>query len=306
MNTTQEEPLYELSTDRELLEIQGVTFDKNHLHIIGIYAFICIIPCALLNLWFHAGVISLSFVCISVLQDIRGRQGWVRGLLLKHCGKNIISWYPERIPVEANKIPDVVPSVIIALPYTKHKHKNWPLWIVFFICSFLVLLPFISNLTTPSAYVWCAGILFTLTLTCFALPHTPKQYHSQSIHQHNHIQKVWFQKERTRRLVVLLYEDGINGGGISTFLRNYEDFIPPDQSFLVCLKEGPLKYSLPSFLFGTRTPAQFVKSILPESTTSTPSTIQATYTYGWSSFIVHTPFSDACFEELFSLIDVVE
>ena len=126
MNTTHKEPLYELATDRELLEIQGVTLDKNHLHIIGIYALICIIPCALLYFWFQAGVFTLTLVFISLLKDIRGRQGWVRGLLLKHCGKNIISWFPERIPSEAKKSPPSVPSVIVALPYTIHQYKKWP------------------------------------------------------------------------------------------------------------------------------------------------------------------------------------
>ena len=281
-----------------------MTLDKNHLHIIGIYALICIIPCALLYFWFQAGVFTLTLIFISLLKDIRGRQGWVRGLLLKHCGKNIISWFPERIPSEAKKSPPSVPSVIVALPYTIHQYKKWPFVTVIFICVTIAFLPAIANLLSSAVYAWVAGSLLLLTLICFGLPNPQEELHPKSISHHNTIQQIWNKKSRNRKLAILLYADGINGGGLSTFLQNYEDFIPPDKSFLVSIEEAQeLEYALPSSFLGTCTPSEFVQALLPSSTISVPSTFQSTYTHGWSSIIVRTPFSEESIEKVLSLID---
>ena len=62
MNPIQEEPLYELNTERNLLEIQGVTCDRNYLHVVGIYALLCIVPCSLLYLWSQAGLVTSLFI----------------------------------------------------------------------------------------------------------------------------------------------------------------------------------------------------------------------------------------------------
>ena len=58
MTTAQEESLQELSTDSNLLEIQGVTLDRNHIRVLGIYAFLSIIPTGLFYFWPQAGAIA--------------------------------------------------------------------------------------------------------------------------------------------------------------------------------------------------------------------------------------------------------
>ena len=303
----QEEPLYELDTERNLLEIQGVTCDRNYVHVVGIYALLCIIPCSLLYLWSAAGIVTSLFVLVSIIQDVRGRQGWIRGLLLKHCGKNIISWYHERIPTQANKRPDVVPSVIIALPYTVHHIKRWPFILIFCIWTCVISLPLIAGMTTPMSYAWLCGILLSITLICFALPTSPPQKKTINIERHNKIRSVWNKKERKRHLVVLLYEDGINGGGLTTFLQNYRDFVPTTDSFVLHFEESEQQqFFFPSSILGTKRPKETLSSLFSEPVSSLPSSTYATYSYGWSTIVAHTPFSEESIEEILSLVDTVE
>lgn len=302
-----EEPLYELNTERNLLEIQGVTCDRNYLHVIGIYALLCIIPCALLYLWPTAGLVTALLIFFSIAQDLRGRQGWIRGLLLKHCGENIISWYQERIPTQANQRPDVVPSVIVALPYTIHKTKKWPLFFVLCIWVCVISLSLLSGALAANSYAWLCGLLLCITLTCFAIPNPKPEKNIQNIVRHNQIRSIWSKKERNRRLVVLLFEDGVNGGGLTTFLQNYRDFIPPTDSFLLLLEESAQRQiAFPSSILGTKKPPEAIASLFPQPISSIPSSTHATYTHGWSSIIVHTPFTEEAIEEVFSFIDTAE
>ena len=175
MNSIQEEPLYELNTERNLLEIQGVTCDRNYLHVVGIYALLCIVPGSLLYLWPKAGLVTSLFIFFSIIQDLRGRQGWIRGLLLKHCGQNIISWYQHRIPTKANERPPVVPSVIVALPYTVHKMQRWPLILILCIWVCVISLPLLAGPLGAHIYAWISGLLLCTTLVCFAFPNPKKQ-----------------------------------------------------------------------------------------------------------------------------------
>ena len=302
-----EEPLHELNTERTLLEIQGVTCDRNYVHVIGIYALLCIVPCSLLYLWPTAGIVTSILVFISIVQDVRGRQGWIRGLLLKHCGENIISWYPARIPTEANKRPKVVPSVIIALPYTIHKTQRWPLIMVFCIWTSVISLSLLSGSLGSNSYAWLCGLLLCITLACFAIPNPKPEKNIQNIAKHNKIRSIWNKKDRGRQLVVLLYEDGINGGGLTTFLQNYRDFIPPTDSFLLLLEESVQRQvAFPSSILGTKKPPESIASLFPQPISSIPSSTHATYTHGWSSVIVRTPFTEEAIEEIFSFIDTAE
>lgn len=307
MNAMQEEPLYELNTERNLLEIQGVTCDRNYLHVVGIYALLCIAPCSLLYLWPQAGLITSLCIFFSIIQDIRGKQGWIRGLLLKHCGKNIISWYHQRIPTQAYERPPVVPSVVVALPYTIHKIKKWPFVTILGMWVFVMSMPFLAGMLGTHIHAWISGLLLCITLVCFAFPHPKQQINTHNIEKHNKIRSVWNNRVRRRKLVVLLYEDGINGGGLSTFLQNYRDFVPPTHSFLLLLEEAQQRQvSFPSFLLGTKKPPESVASLFPQPISSIPSSAHATYTYGWSSVIVHTPFTEGDIEEIFSFVDTVE
>ena len=307
MTPIQEEPLYELNTERNLLEIQGVTCDRNYLHVVGIYALLCIVPCSLLYLWPQAGIVTSLLIFFSIIQDIRGRQGWIRGLLLKHCGKNIISWYQQRIPTQANERPAVVPSVIIALPYTVHKLQKWPFVFIFCIWACVISLPLLARMLGPHSHAWGSGLLLCTTLICFAFPNPKHQKNTAIIERHNKIRATWNKKERNRQLVVLLYEDGINGGGITTFLQNYRDFVPPTDSFILLLEESEqYQVSFPSSILGTKKPTASISSLFPQPISSVPSSAHVTYTYGWSSVIIQTPFTEKYIEEIFSIVDTAE
>ncbi|MAA78490.1 MAG: hypothetical protein CL916_04460, partial [Deltaproteobacteria bacterium] len=134
-----------------------------------------------------------------------------------------------------------------------------------------------------------------------------KQKNTQNIARHNTIRSIWNKKSRNRQLVVLLYEDGINGGGLNTFLQNYSDFIPPTDSFLLQLEESQEhQVSFPSSILGTKKPLESIASLFSQPISSMPNSTYATYTYGWSSIIVQTPFSEEDIEEIFSLVDTTE
>ena len=127
MTIAHKEPLHELITDRHLLEVQGVTLDRSDIHIIGIYSFACVFPTALFWFWPALAGILFLIILFSAQKDIRGKQGWIRSFLLKDTGENIISWFPERIPQQANELPSPEKTLILALGMAAGVVLSFPL-----------------------------------------------------------------------------------------------------------------------------------------------------------------------------------
>jgi hypothetical protein len=155
----------------------------------------------------------------------------------------------------------------------------------------------------PILLGWAAGIFLFTTLLCFALPDPPQLSSEYCITQHNLILSLWQSKERNHRLAILLYEDGVNGGGIPTFLKNYEDFIPSAQTRLVFFEQSEqTQYFRPMGLFGTVSS----KNSLPEFMSNSEGKIHTMYsahTHGWNSILVETPFDKVSLEKVFEHFD---
>lgn len=303
MTTATDESIPKLSTDSSLIEIQGVTLDRSHIRVLGIYAFLSIVPTVLFYFWPQAGGIALLVFLYSAQKEIRGKQGWMRTFLLKHCGKNIISWFPERLPSHPNTLPEPAPSIVIALPHNVHEIEVWPQFGIVVCTMSCALLPLSIYIEQPIILAWAAGFFLVTTIICFALPGPAVKPAEDCIKQHNQILKSWQSEKRNHRLAIVLYEDGVNGGGIPTFLQNYEDFIPANQTRLFFVEQSENnQYFVPKGLFGklstSSVPAEVIAN--PQGKTHT---MFSAHAYGWNSALVQTPFNKENLEKLFAQMD---
>ena len=299
--TAHEESFAEYQTDIQLLEIQGITLHANNKHIIGMYALFSTLTLLLSYFWSMAGIILTVLLWLSIVQDVRGKNGWIRSFLLKSCGRNIVSWFPQRLPTEAGKAPETASTVVCALPRNTYKRQNSLFYVLMAMATAVSIIPIIA----PSAFLWAIMSFFLLTLICFALPPIQHIYEPNAHEKHNLLLQTWNAQERKHRISIVLYEDGFNAGGIPTFLQNYSDFLPKEQTLIVFLEYGESKsFFRPQGLFSKPSLPSYLQETLA-STSGKLHAMSGARVYGWNSFLIASPMEAKDIEEICTTIDAL-
>lgn len=299
--TAHEESFAQYQTDIQFLEVQGITLHTNNRHIIGMYGIFSMLTLALSYFWSTAGLLLTGLLWLSIIQDIRGKNGWVRSFLLKSSGKNIVSWFPERLPTEAKKAPTPASSVVFALPRNMYKIQESIPYLLIAMAALVSIIPIII----PSAFPWTITSFLLITLICFSLPPIQHIRSSNSHEIHNLLLHTWNTQERRHRLSILLYEDGFNGGGIPTFLQNYSDFIPQEHTLVVFLDHGERQaFFRPQGFFGKASTPSYLEETLSKAEGKLHSMFCARV-YGWNSVLIESPMEKKNIEDICNTIDTL-
>jgi hypothetical protein len=289
------------ASDFRLVELQGVTLHRHHTRVVAIYALMGgAVGVLSILLPIIGGLLCLA-LALSAAADIRGGRGWVRNLLLRDSGLNLLLWKtrgeegegPVDRPKEFLRVEDGQeqgpPRLVIGLPLTQppsqktRKNSQRALMAVGLTTLAFPLLPI---LTLGTIALWLSLFLISLGILGLFVLSKPKPV---PIHNGALLPKILGQIGQLShsQVLVALVDSGFGSDALSTLLRNFKSYLPngsteilycePDSDELhVLLDGGPISHRPQNSSLG---------EAVAELSTQRGSTLsQGALHYGWNAF----------------------
>ena len=117
-----------LATNHSRVELQGIACHPSPWKQVMTYALCGGMAILLTFTWKTGGVMLALAILLSAVIEVEGGQGWLKKILIRKAGSNIIIWKSPRFSTPIDWEPPEKPVLIVNLPRTQPPSASSFLW----------------------------------------------------------------------------------------------------------------------------------------------------------------------------------